>query len=352
MSRIEPRTVKELAALVDGRVCGIGDEIITSVASLSEAQEGALSFYGSSAFQQQLASTKASCLLVRSSDIDAVPSPSCIVVDNPYAAFVTILRDLIQEPRMAAGLRAHTSTISASARVHETASIGPGCVIGDDCVIDDHVQLVANVVAYAGTKIGRNTLVHANVTMYAQTQIGQDCIIHSGAVIGSDGFGYIEHPDHTYTKIPQVGNVVIGNNVEVGANTTIDRAALGSTVIHDGVKIDNLVQIAHGVVIGEHTALAAQAGVSGSTVIGKRSRMAGQVGVAGHISIADDVVVMGQSGVTKSLMDPGVYSGTPAQPHHKQLRNDAALRGIMDMQQRLQELENNLAGRDSREENL
>jgi UDP-3-O-[3-hydroxymyristoyl] glucosamine N-acyltransferase len=236
---------------------------------------------------------------------------------------------------MPEGKRAANAEISATARVHDTASIGPGCVIGDGCTVGEHVQLVANVVLYPGTFIGDGTVVHANVTMYTDTQIGRDCIIHAGAVLGADGFGYVQQPEGSYLKIPQIGNVVIGDHVEIGANVTIDRAALGSTLIGSGVKIDNLVQIAHGVVVGEHTAIAAQAGISGGAVLGKRNRIAGQVGVAGHITLADDVVVMGQSGVTKSIPSPGVYSGTPAQPHTRQLRNDAALRDILQMQQKI-----------------
>lgn len=349
MIRIEPRSVREIADLVGGRVVGDGDSIVSSIASLADAIQGSVSFYGSEAFREGFSATKASCVLVTEAHAGASPSSAVIVVEHPYQSFVTMLQTLVVESKMHVGHRSATAVIASTAQVHETASVGPGCVVGEACVIGEHVQLIANVVIGDGTHVGAHTVVYANVSIYQRSHIGSRCIIHAGAVIGSDGFGYVEHPDGTYTKIPQVGNVIIGNDVEVGANTTIDRAALGSTVIHDGVKIDNLVQIAHGVVIGENSAIAAQAGVSGSTRIGCRNRIAGQVGVAGHIELADNVIVMGQSGVTKSLPQRGVYSGTPAQEHNKQLRNDAAMRDIRSMLERLQALETIIKRLDSEE---
>lgn len=335
MSRIAPVTAGEVARSIGASVVGDSALVITSLASLQDAHEGSLSFYGSTSFKDQFLVTRASCLLVRASDVALSPCSTMIVVDDPYRSFVSVVSAYVQPSRMPEGMRAADAEVSATAQVHTSASIGPGCVIGEDCIIGARAQLVANVVLYPRTVIGDDTVVHANVTMYTDTQIGYKCIIHAGAVIGSDGFGYVQQPDGSYLKIPQVGNVVIGDEVEIGANVTIDRAALGSTRIGSGVKIDNLVQIAHGVVVGEHTAIAAQAGISGGAVIGKRNRIAGQVGIAGHVSLADDVVVMGQSGVTKSITASGVYSGTPAQPHARQLRNDAAMRDILQMQQKI-----------------
>jgi UDP-3-O-[3-hydroxymyristoyl] glucosamine N-acyltransferase len=335
MSRIAPVSAGEVARSIGASVVGDSALIITSLASLQDAAEGSLSFYGSTSFKEQFLATRASCLLVRESDTALSPCSTMIVVEDPYTSFVAVVGAFAQPAHMPEGVRAASAVISATAQVHDTASIGPGCVIGDDCIIGEHVQLVANVVVYPRTVIGDGTIVNANVTMYSDTQIGRECIVHAGVVLGADGFGYVQQPDGSYLKIPQIGNVVIGDNVEIGANVTIDRAALGSTHIGNGVKIDNLVQIAHGVVVGEHTAIAAQAGISGGAVLGKRNRVAGQVGIAGHISVADDVVVMGQSGVTKSITSAGVYSGTPAQPHARQLRNDAALRDILQMQQKI-----------------
>lgn len=349
MIRIEPRSVHEVADLVGGRVVGDGGGVVSSIASLADAVVGSVSFFGSETFREDFRSTKATCILVNEAHGAAPPSAALIMVEQPYQSFIKILQTLVVSTQMPIGHRSASAVIASTAQVHETASIGPGCVVGDDCIIGEHVQLIANVVIGDRTHVGHHTAIHANASIYSRTHIGSGCIIHAGAVIGSDGFGYVEHPDGTYTKIPQVGNVIIGNDVEIGANTTIDRAAIGSTVIDDGVKIDNLVQIAHGVAIGEHSAIAAQAGVSGSTRIGRRVRLAGQVGVAGHIEITDHVIVMGQSGVTKSVSKQGVYSGTPAQEHIKQLRNDAAMRDIRSMQERLQALETIIKQLDSEE---
>ena len=338
MSLVGPITVEELAALVGGDVVGDGQVVITQVASLETAHSSALSFFGASAFAEQFRKTQAGCLLLRKDALESSPCATAIIVDNPYAAFVKVVTRLVSVPRMIPGTRHETAVIASSARIHETAAIGPGCVIADGVAIEAGAELHANVVVDQQVSIGESTSVRANVAIGADTVIGARCIIHAGAVLGSDGFGYIENHDHSYTKIPQIGNVVLGDDVEIGANVTIDRAALGSTLIGNGVKIDNLVQIAHGVVIGDHSAIAAQTGVSGGAVLGKRTRLAGQVGVAGHIAIADDVIVLGQSGVTKSLLEAGVYSGSPAQPHKKQLRNEAAVRDILGMRQQLQEL--------------
>lgn len=348
MSLVGPITVRELAALVGGDVVGDGQIVITHVASLKTARSTDLSFFGAASFADHFKETQAGCILLRSDAVERSPCATMIVVSDPYAAFVKVVTNLVSVPRMAPGARHSTAVIASSAFIHETAAIGPGCVIADGVTIDADVVLHANVVVEQRARIGESTVVHANATIASDTVVGVHCIIHSGAVLGSDGFGYIENHDHTYTKIPQIGNVVIGDYVEIGANVTIDRAALGSTVIGSGVKIDNLVQIAHGVVIGDHSAIAAQSGVSGGAVLGKRTRLAGQVGVAGHVSIADDVIVLGQSGVTKSILEPGVYSGSPAQPHMKQLRNEAAVRDILGMHQQIRELADSLGRGETR----
>ena len=336
--QIAPKTVSDLAAALGGKVVGRDDIVITSIAALSEACSGALSFYGSESFRGQFLATRASCLLVREADVDSAPCSSVIVVDHPYRSFVALIQQSYNSVKLSPGYRSPMASIDPTAILDDSVAIGPGCVVGSGCVLGKNVELIANVVVYPRATIADGTAVHANVTIYQDTVIGQNCVIHAGSVIGADGFGYVELPDRSYQKIPQVGNVVIGNDVEIGANVAIDRAALGSTVIADGVKIDNLVQIAHGVTVGENTGIAAQVGIAGSTVIGKRNRLAGQVGIAGHKSTADDVTVMGQTGVTKSIDIPGTYSGTPAQPHIIQLRQDAALRDIGHIQQQLNEL--------------
>jgi len=371
MLQIAPKTVSDLAAALGGQVRGRDDVVISSIAALSVASTGSISFYGSDNFRTQFLATQASCLLVRDADADAAPCASVIVVENPYQSCISLAQHCYVPSKLSPGYRSSSASIDPTAIIHESAAIGPGCVVGRECSIGENVELVANVVLYPRTTIAGGTTVHANVTIYQDTVIGEHCIIHAGSVVGADGFGYVELSDKSYQKIPQVGNVVLGSYVEIGANVTIDRAALESTVIEDGVKIDNLVlgsyveiganvtidraalestviedgvkidnlvQIAHGVRVGENTGIAAQVGIAGSTVIGKRNRLAGQVGIAGHTTTTDDVVVMGQTGVTKSIEVPGVYSGNPAQPHMIQLRQDVALKDIVSIQQKLNEL--------------
>jgi len=338
MLQIAPKTMSDLAAALGGQVRGRDDVVISSIAALSVASTGSISFYGSGNFRTQFLATQASCLLVRDADADAAPCASVIVVENPYQSCISLIQHCYVPSKLSPGYRSSSASIDPTAIIHESAAIGPGCVVGRECSIGENVELVANVVLYPRTTIAGGTTVHANVTIYQDTVIGEHCIIHAGSVVGADGFGYVELSDKSYQKIPQVGNVVLGSYVEIGANVTIDRAALESTVIEDGVKIDNLVQIAHGVRVGENTGIAAQVGIAGSTVIGKRNRLAGQVGIAGHTTTTDDVVVMGQTGVTKSIEVPGVYSGNPAQPHMIQLRQDVALKDIVSIQQKLNEL--------------
>jgi UDP-3-O-[3-hydroxymyristoyl] glucosamine N-acyltransferase len=271
---------------------------------------------------------------------DRVPaSKPAIIVDGPYRAFVQVMRAVYPTMRMQAGMRHQTAVIAPSATIDPSASIGPGCVIGADCVVGANVQLYAHVVLYDDVHVGDDTCIHANVTLAAGSRVGQRCIIHAGAVIGSDGFGYMEQPNGAFEKIPQVGIVVIGNDLEIGANTAIDRAAVGTTTISDGVKLDNLVHIAHGVTVGEHTAIAAQTGISGSARIGARNRIAGQVGMIGHISIADDVIIHAQSGVSKAITTPGHYFGSPAKEHRTTLRLEAALRNLPDLLRDFQALQ-------------
>ncbi|MBK6418787.1 MAG: UDP-3-O-(3-hydroxymyristoyl)glucosamine N-acyltransferase [Ignavibacteria bacterium] len=338
MSQLRSYTVDELAQRVGGVVVGDGACSIHGVGRIEDAQHGEITFLASDTYAKFLPTTKASCVLVRNDHRDAETSATRIVVDDPYRAFVGVMQVFYPAQQMPPGVRAQTATIDPTAEIDPTASIGPGCVIGSACRIGPRVQLTANVVIYPNSTVGADTVLHANVACYSGTIIGERCIIHAGAVIGSDGFGFLEDPDKSFAKIPQVGTVRICDDVEIGANTTIDRAAVGETVIEDGVKLDNLVHIAHGVRIGAHTAIAAQTGVSGSTVLGKRNRLAGQVGVVGHITTADDVIIYAQSGVGKNVPQPGIYFGSPIKEHLTALRIEAALRRLPAAMQELQEL--------------
>lgn len=331
-------TVAQLADHVRGSVHGDGSLTITGVHTLEGAGGSDVSFLASDAYTQALGATKAGCVILRQRDAAVSPSQSCIVVDDPHRSIVEVVALMYPPMRLPVGLRDTSATIDPSAQVDATASISAGCRIGAGCVVGPHVQLHPNVVLEQGTHVGADSVLFAAVVCYSDTYIGGRCIIHSGAVIGSDGFGFLEQGDRSFVKIPQVGRVRIGEDVEIGANTTIDRAALGETVIGDGVKLDNLVHIAHGVEIGAHTAIAAQTGISGSTTIGRRNRLAGQVGVVGHIQTVDDVIVLAQSGVSKSITAPGLFLGSPAKHHRTALRIEAALRNLPDLIQELETL--------------
>lgn len=305
--------------------------VITSVNAIDAAEQGQITFLGSDTFSRHLATTAASCVIVREKDVENVRSASWIVSPNPYADIVTLLRLVSPVYELEPGFRDQRAVIDPTAVVAATAAIGPGCVISAGCEIGENTQLLANVVLYPHTRIGRDCIVNANTTCYQGTLIGDRCIIHAGTVIGSDGFGYVEHDDKHFEKIPHVGSVRIGNDVEIGANVTIDRAAMGHTIIEDGVKIDNLVQLAHGVTVGENTAIAAQVAIAGGTVVGRRNRIAGQAGIVGHVVTTDDVVVYAQSGVAKSITTPGAYFGSPAKEHSQALRMEMALRQLPEL---------------------
>ncbi|MBU3742272.1 MAG: UDP-3-O-(3-hydroxymyristoyl)glucosamine N-acyltransferase [Candidatus Kapabacteria bacterium] len=333
-------TTATLADFVGGTLRGNAALPIRGIGRIEDASPDQATFFADQRYAKFLSATAAGCILVAPAHADMVPADkTAIIVDEPYRAFVKVMRAVFPTMRMQPGLRHASASIDTTASIDDTASVGPGCVIGARCRIGANVQLFANVVVYDDVLIGDDTAIHANVTLAAGTSVGQRCIIHAGAVVGSDGFGYIERPDGSFEKIPQVGTVVVGNDVEIGANTTIDRAAVGTTSIADGVKLDNLVHIAHGVSVGPNTAIAAQAGISGSARIGARNRIAGQVGMIGHIAIADDVIIHAQSGVSKAITTPGHYFGSPAKEHRTTLRIEAALRNLPDLLRDFQELQ-------------
>jgi UDP-3-O-[3-hydroxymyristoyl] glucosamine N-acyltransferase len=317
-----------IAELVAGTLHGAGDCTIHALAKIESAHAGALSFIANSKYARFAEITQAECILVgkkfdltapRSEQIKAV-----IVCDDPYLAFVRMVKEFAPDTSAKKNFIHSSAVIAETATIHPTAHIGAHVSIGEHCIIGDNVELRAGVVLYDHVEIGSGSVLHGNVVCYQDTKIGVCAIIHAGTVLGADGFGFAELADKSFAKIPQIGNVVIGDGVEIGANCTIDRAALGSTVIEHGVKIDNLVHVAHNCVIQEHTAIAAQTGVSGSTVIGKRNRLAGQVGVVGHIATADDVIVYAQSGVSHDIEQKGIYFGSPAKPHIETMKIEAA----------------------------
>lgn len=332
----EPISCKNIAEYINGKVVGNPNTLILRLNRIEYAEEGDLTFYSDVKYQKYLNSTAASCIIVPNNfELFDTSKRTYIAVENPYLAFLDLLKMFDIFYQKFTSYIHPTAIIGQNTVISPTAYIGPYVVIGNNCFVDENSKIFSHVTLYDNVKIGKDTIIHSNVVCYYNTKIGDSCVIHSGAVIGSDGFGFIQNLDGSMTKIPQLGNVIIGDNVEIGANTTIDRAVVGSTIIENGVKLDNLIQIAHNVIIGENTAMASQVGISGSTKIGKRNRFGGQVGVAGHISTADDVTLEAKSGVAKSITESGVYFGAPA-------RNKIEAFRILMATQKLPELEKKL----------
>lgn len=332
-------TAQDIAEYVGGTVIGDPSVVVTGVNRIEEAKSDELTFLANARYMPYLQKTQASVVLISERfPIPSEPKRTYIVVPDAYHAFAKILHLFAPRQNFPEGFRHPTAVIAESAKVASSAYVGPYVIIGENAHIDEHVVLTAHVVVGNEVEIGVESFLYPNVVCYDRVKIGKRCIVHAGAVIGADGFGYIEHPDKTFEKIPQIGTVVIEDDVEIGANTTIDRATIGATVIERGTKIDNLVHIAHNVRIGEHSALAAQVGIAGSTVIGKRNRLGGQVGVVGHIRTTDDVIIEAQAGVSKSLTHPGAYFGSPAKPHLRALKMEGALRQLPELLQEFREL--------------
>jgi len=331
-------SLAELAVKFGCELKGNPDAILKSIATLSSASAGDISFFVNKKYKQDLLATKASVVILRAQDVEICPT-NALISTNPYATYARIAQLFFPVERPPAGV--HPSAVILCSDIPESVSIGPNVVIEEGACIAEKVVIGANSFIGKNTKIGKNTILDVNVNIRHECVIGHDCYFHPGVVIGSDGFGQAPDIDG-YVKIPQVGRVVIGNNVEIGANTTLDRGALSDTIIGDGVKLDNLIQIAHNVEIGDHTVIAATCGVSGSTKIGKRCMIGGRVGFVGHIEVCDDVIINSSTVVTSSITEKGHYGGTGGFPHQLAkdwTRNVAQFRRISSLAKRVKELE-------------
>ncbi|MBT9392519.1 UDP-3-O-(3-hydroxymyristoyl)glucosamine N-acyltransferase [Hymenobacter sp. NST-14] len=336
-------TVGQIAEVLHGAVEGNGDQRIDRLAKIEEGQAGSLSFLANPKYEPFLYSTGATAVIVsRTLELRQPVTAALIRVEDPYTSFTALLEFYQQATRTGKrgveepAYMAASSTIGGNHYRGAFSYIGENCKIGADVVIFPHVFIGDRV------KIGDGTILYAGAKIYAETVIGRNCVVHAGAVIGSDGFGFAPQPDGSYRTIPQIGNVVLQDNVSIGANATIDCATMGATVIREGAKIDNLVQIAHNVEIGRHTVVAAQAGISGSTKIGDFCVLAGQVGLAGHLTLANRTTVTAQSGVGKSIKEEGVFlQGSPAFGLRDSLRANAIFRHLPDLERRLRLLEQN-----------
>jgi UDP-3-O-[3-hydroxymyristoyl] glucosamine N-acyltransferase len=352
-----PLSLNQLLNLTGGRtIPALSDEralsneaLIQGFASLDEASSGDLSFFSNPRYIDQLRNSKASVILIPAPEAATIARAGCIciLVDNPSASFALIAeRFAPKPPERQVGIHPSAS-VHASAKISPSASIGPLCVIEANARVGAHT--VVNAHCYVGdhAHIGSHCTLHPRATILHRCEIKDRVIVHSGCVIGSDGFGF-EKVEGKHAKIAQLGIVVVENDVEIGANTTIDRARFGRTLIGEGTKIDNLVQIAHNVQIGRHSLIVAQTGISGSTRIGNHVILAGQSGIVGHISIGDGIIVSAQSGISKSLPpeDGALYMGTPAVPAKDYREQMALLRRLPKLQERLKALENLLLDRE------
>lgn len=331
-------TLGELSHLL-GAVLQGGDSstLITAIAPLPDAGSGQLSFLADKKYAKYLLSTKAEAVLLAAEYAADCPV-ACLVVDNPAIQYVQLAQLFARKISQPQGLHS-TVIVGDACFLDPSISIGPRCVIGNRVTIGKNTIILPGTVIGDDVQIGDGCMFHANVTLYNRCIIGSRVTIHSGAVIGSDGFGNVNQ-EGKWTKLPQLGRVRIGDDVEIGANTTIDCGALGDTIIEEGVKLDNLIQIAHNVQVGAHTAMAAQVGIAGSTKIGKYCMFGGKVAMNGHITISDRVIVMATSGVSKSITEPGIYSAAmPALGHKTWIKNMACFNKLSDMYKRLLKIE-------------
>lgn len=332
-------SLTEIAELVQGELEGAGTINIHGVAKIEDAGMGEITFISNPKYAKHIETTMASAVLV-SKDFPGTTKP-IIRTQNPYFAFLKVLK-VFYPPRedLAAGIHP-SAIIDQTTQIGSNIRIGANVVIDRNCKVGENVAIHPGVVIAPEVIIGSNTLIYANVVVREMVQIGNNVIIHCGTVIGSDGFGFAREGTQ-YHKIPQVGTVIIEDDVEIGANCTIDRATLGATILRRGVKLDNLIQVAHNVEIGENTVIAAQTGISGSTKIGKNVMIGGQVGFVGHIEIGDNTTIGAQSGVSKSLPANSVYFGYPARPIMQAKREEAALRKLPELLKKISNLETRL----------
>jgi UDP-3-O-[3-hydroxymyristoyl] glucosamine N-acyltransferase len=333
-------TIGELAARVGCELRGDPQLRVARVATLAAAGPGDLAFLANPRYRPQLAQTRATAVVLDARSAEG-HAGAVLVSRNPYATYARIAALLHPEPLPAPGVHA-TATVDPTARVAATASIGAGAVVGAGALVGERCLVAAGCVLGAGVQVGDDSRLHARVVLLAGTRLGRRVVIQPGAVLGSAGFGYAREANG-WVSVPQVGGVLVGDDVEIGANTTIDRGAIDDTVIEEGAKLDNQIQVAHNVRIGAHTAIAACTGISGSTRIGARCMIGGAVGIVGHLDICDDVVITGMTMVAHSISEPGMYSGgLPAAPAPLWRRLAARFRRMERLAGRVARLEQKL----------
>lgn len=334
-------TAAQIAMIINGKVEGDPNAAVGSFGKIEEAKAGQLAFLANPKYEDFLYSTEASIIIISASQELKEPVKSTLIrVEDAYTAFATLLTKYQEVMTQQMVGRQEPVYVAPSAKLGENIFLGAFCYIGEDVVLGNNVKIFPN--AYIGNKvtIGDNSIVHPGVKIYHDCVIGKNVTIHAGTVLGSDGFGFAPQPDGSFKKVPQIGNVIVEDFVEIGANATIDRATMGSTVIRSGAKLDNLIQIAHNVEVGNNTVIAAQAGVSGSTKLGNNVMIGGQAGIVGHITIADGARINAQSGVSKSIKtNNAAVTGSPAFDYTSALRSQAVSRNLPELEKRIKELE-------------
>ncbi|WP_456397502.1 UDP-3-O-(3-hydroxymyristoyl)glucosamine N-acyltransferase [Desulfurobacterium sp.] len=337
------KSIKEIAEIIGCKIKGSSDIQIKGVNEIQKAREGELTFLTNPKYEKFLKTTNASAVIVGKEYNIPITQLIC---EEPYVAFAKVLSILIEEPLPEPEI-SRTATIDKTATIGSNVYIGDHVYIGKNCKIGDNVKIYPGVVIGDRCEIDDNSIIFANVTIYHDVKIGKNVRIHSGAVVGSDGFGYaFSEKERKIYKVPQVGRVIIGNNVEIGANTTIDRGTIGDTVIGDGTKIDNLVQIAHNDKIGRNCFIVSQVGISGSTEIGDNVTLAGQVGVAGHIKIGSNITIGAKSGVTKSITKPGIYAGFPVKDFRTWRKTEAIINRLPEIYEKIKSFLSNKEEKD------
>jgi UDP-3-O-[3-hydroxymyristoyl] glucosamine N-acyltransferase len=338
--------VREIATLLDGDIVGNAELEIVRVAKIEEARAGDLTFVSNPKYEKYLESTAATAVIVgRSLDISAYSKlpPSLILVTDPYSSFVVAIQKFNPQPALIPAGIHPTAAVHSSATIGKNCTIGAYVVVGEKCVVGDNVTILPGTVIGNGARIGDDCLIYSNVCIRESCALGNRVIVQPGAVIGGDGFGFAPRKDGSFQKIPQLGIVVIEDDVEIGANTCIDRATMGETRIKRGTKLDNLVQIAHNVIVGENVAIAGQAGIAGSAKVGDNVLIGGNAAITGHITVADRVSIGGSSGVSKSLTKEGeTYFGYPAKEAAKARRIEGALRQLPELLVTIREMENRI----------
>lgn len=334
-------SAQQIAAILSGEIVGNENAVVHDLSKIEEGKEGTLSFLANPKYEEHVYQTGATICIVSKSFVPSKDLPSTLTlikVEDPYACFAKLL-DAYSQMKVKAPVIEQPSFIAGSAVTGENMYLGAFAYIGEKARIGNNVHIYPNSFIGDNVTIGDNTVIHAGVKIYADCKVGNNCIIHAGAVIGADGFGFAPDQNGEYSKVPQIGNVVIENNVEIGANTTIDRATLGSTILRSGSKIDNLVQIAHNVEIGKNTALASQVGVAGSAKIGERVQIGGQAGISGHLHIADGTQIVAQSGIPNTVRKAEVLMGSPGIPIEDFKKSYFGFRKLPFILNKIQELD-------------